>query len=308
MDAPCSLQAHKVPHQICASIEHRSHQLFIELPEPWERVFGLSEHFPPKLLNALQHFAKTLPNTSVSVFAPDAEYSSPDGLRIIYLRYDKAKLSYDTFEGVVLPEKLSELVMGTPDCPLSKSPFPRDFFICAHAKRDHCCGVFGLELYEALRKDPQIKNANVRIFKCSHIGGHRYAPSMIEVPTLNCWGQLTFEAARQIVLREGDIESVVEHYRGSASMTSPYFQIAEKVLLRKYGWDWFSFANKSFSGEVRADQNRVYANFTSKESPKEHYSFDIASLDPIMLRANCDEEKINAFPQYRVLNVEANGL
>lgn len=306
MDTHCSLQVSRVPHQICTSIEHRSHQLLIEVPEPWERVFGLSPHFPSDLLNALQIFAKLLPSTSTSVFASDTEYSDSKGLRLIYLRHNRTTLSYDRFESVFAPEELAgvvESIAREKEMPGHDGGITsRDFFVCAHAKRDHCCGAFGKDLYEALRTDHEIQKHGIRIFKASHIGGHRYAPTMLEVPTLNCWGQLTFESARDIVLRQGDMQSLMEHYRGSASLLSPYFQVAEKVLIQKYGWDWFSFAKKSFNGEIQADQSRVHVNFT-RENSVEHYSFDIAALEPVMLRANCDEEEQSEFPQYRVLNI-----
>jgi hypothetical protein len=294
----CSLEASQIKHNLVGSIEHRVHQVFFEVPEPWKKVYSLSEHFPPKLLNVLQIFAKTFPNTSVSVFAPDSEYSSSRGSRLIYQRSDQK------YEYVIPSEDIAEtfhqIIFAEDPRQIKNSRFfetsssQRDVFICTHANRDQCCGKFGTELYEKLRKVVSFEKDKIRIFRSSHIGGHRYSPTMLELPSLNCWGHLDEASALKIILRSGDTKSVLEHFRGSAFLSSAYFQVAEKEMLRLLGWDWFQCKDKFFAEE----NGSVFVSFT--DSIKKTYKMEVTKAEPVLLRANCDEDKISSFPQYLV--------
>lgn len=299
----CSQEVLKQEHSLIGSIEHRAHQLFIEVPEPWNKVFSLSEHFPPKLLNVLQFFSKNFASTSTSVFAPDSEYSDSKGLRLIYLQHHPDSYSQSEF---VIPrdeiaEALHDLLIGKTPKKYAVKSHHRDIFVCVHTQRDKCCGVFGRELYEKLRADQDIQKSNVRIFASSHIGGHRYAPTILESPTLNCWGQLNFEIARQIILRQGDVEAVLPHYRGSAHLSSGFFQAAERELIRHYGWDSFAFHDKHFIADVKEDTAQVRVNFVNKDSIPEQFRVKVSKSAPVHLRANCDEDKVSGFPQYQVV-------
>jgi hypothetical protein len=293
------------PHELIGSIEHRTDQLFIEVPEPWERVYSLSPHFSPKLLPVLQRFAKQFPNSSVSFLAPDPEYSDAKGLRVIHLRQVSPNSPYETFEYLIPSNMMGDELGRHLTVPfLEKSQASvslRDYFICTHGSRDDCCGVFGKALYEKLRYSPKIQKAKIRVFRCSHIGGHRYAPTLLESPTLNCWGLLDEQTALSVLLREGDLGSLLKHYRGSASLSFPWFQVVERELMSRYGWDWFQFTDKVYSQEMRDDVCYVNVRFIDLTGKEITETFPIISKDPIPLRANCSEDKISLFPQWEII-------
>ncbi len=312
----CSLDAQSIMHDIIGSIEYRPHQIFLEVPEPWDRTFSLSQHFPAHLAVVLKTLAKKGSLVSTSLFAPDPTYSQAGGWRLLYLRAKPEALRYETFEFVIPPEKIAALVeqiVSAPD-PLDASfadyrvasQASRDYFICTHFRRDRCCGVFGNALYEKLRKDPLIQKHKIRIFRSSHIGGHRYAPTLLESPTLNCWGLLDAVRAQQIILREGPIENVIDHYRGSALFDSPFFQVAEREILRRQGWDWFQLEKRSFHGELHNEHGIVTVHCSPAKGPQRRYTVETYSTDPIRLRANCDDDETHAFPQYLLKSVESS--
>ncbi|WP_024796004.1 sucrase ferredoxin [Tomitella biformata] len=56
--------------------------------------------------------------------------------------------------------------------------------VCTHGKRDVCCALWGRPIAASLAA------AGQDVWECSHTGGHRFAPSMISLPTGYSWGRL----------------------------------------------------------------------------------------------------------------------
>lgn len=283
----CSKKVFEISHSLLPSIEFRTHQLFIEVPEPWSRVYSLSPNFPKELLPVVQEFSRRYPSSSISLI--NSQQSDPEIMHVIYFVLEGRY--YHRYEYRLpkahIADNLKEILFGHNKKFLVPSLSERDYFVCTHTSRDACCGKFGLELYKKLKEDSKIKNENIRIFSSSHIGGHRYAPTLLEGPTMNCWGQLDFDSAKQILLRKGNLSSLIKHYRGSASLSSPYFQVAEGEIMKKYGWEYLKLKNLSYSLQ---DQKVHVLDEV----------FTISQVSPVELQANCNEDKKSLFPQYLV--------
>jgi len=59
-------------------------------------------------------------------------------------------------------------------------------FVCCHGSRDRRCGVHGVELSKRLKQEvdklvhnEDIQTGDIRVFQCSHIGGHKYAGNVL---------------------------------------------------------------------------------------------------------------------------------
>ncbi|MBN9790644.1 sucrase ferredoxin [Pseudonocardia sp. TMWB2A] len=61
--------------------------------------------------------------------------------------------------------------------------------VCAHGRRDVCCAVLG----RALAGDLAAEGADV--WECTHLGGHRFAPTALVLPTGYAYGRLDTGAA-----------------------------------------------------------------------------------------------------------------
>ena len=68
------------------------------------------------------------------------------------------------------------------------------FFVCTHGTRDACCARGGMPLYSALEHV-----APTRTWQCSHLGGHRMAPTMLVLPHGVVYGRLPPTRAEQVV-------------------------------------------------------------------------------------------------------------
>ncbi|MHA6512622.1 sucrase ferredoxin [Tessaracoccus sp. Z1128] len=59
--------------------------------------------------------------------------------------------------------------------------------VCTHAKRDQCCALEGRPVLETLTDEV----APESLWECSHLGGHRFAPTALLLPTGQVLGRLT---------------------------------------------------------------------------------------------------------------------
>lgn len=59
------------------------------------------------------------------------------------------------------------------------------YLVCTNGRRDRCCSRLGLSLYLAL--DGLVGGA---AWQCTHLGGHRFAPTLVAFPAGLCYGRL----------------------------------------------------------------------------------------------------------------------
>lgn len=93
--------------------------------------------------------------------------------------------------------------------------------VCAHGKRDQCCAVLGRPVAAELAAE-----FGDAVWECSHTGGHRFAPSLILLPTGYTYGRLSPEESVAAVEAAGRGEVYRTGLRGR-SCWSPAEQVAE---------------------------------------------------------------------------------
>lgn len=99
--------------------------------------------------------------------------------------------------------------------------------VCTNGKRDRCCAKWGLPLFDALATDPRIE-----AWQTTHIGGHRFAATMVWLPEGVCYGRvMPGDVARltDAVVR-GEV-GPLELVRGRTSL--PEAAQAAEVLCRR---------------------------------------------------------------------------
>jgi Sucrase/ferredoxin-like len=123
------------------------------------------------------------------------------------------------------PGDLAELDLPGPDEPLPGTAMIDPLLlVCTHGRRDRCCALEGraLALDVAGAGEPHV-------WECSHLGGHRFAPTALVLPTGYVYGRL--EAATAIAARKaawpGEVE--IADCRGRSTW-SPAGQVAELAV------------------------------------------------------------------------------
>lgn len=61
----------------------------------------------------------------------------------------------------------------------------KHYFICTNGKRDRSCAVCGAALYRAFSEQ-----AGANVWMTTHLGGHRFAPTLLSLPDGFCYGRI----------------------------------------------------------------------------------------------------------------------
>jgi hypothetical protein len=215
--------------------------LAFELPPPWTPRLVGSRGGGDALDAALVAIAELSADVRVLALEPSAE--AEDGRRrVLWFRRDEGWFSgYSRREYRVLPEtlpavlhQLAETGFTSAD-PVGGGERGRDLLVCTHGSRDACCGRFGYPLYRRLGEAAARAAADLRVWRCSHLGGHRFAPTLLDLPSGRLFGRLGDAEADALLdggpaLREG-LKAV---YRGRMALPEPV-QILERELWLQAG-------------------------------------------------------------------------
>ncbi|WP_045233755.1 sucrase ferredoxin, partial [Deinococcus pimensis] len=121
-------------------------------------------------------------------------YARPARRFAAYVRTD-----HDTDEDGLL-DLMEDALLGDRVLP-EDAPAPPDatldLHVCTHGRVDAACGKLGYPLFSELRD--RLPEADV--WRNGHFGGHRFAPTLVELPAGRAWGHLTPDVATGIARR-----------------------------------------------------------------------------------------------------------
>jgi hypothetical protein len=94
--------------------------------------------------------------------------------------------------------------------------------VCANGRRDRCCGHSGGRLADALWPGPHAD----RVLTCTHLGGHRFAPTALLLPVGVLHGRLDVTSANALLSDASHGEMGAGTLRGHGTLDEPA-QVAE---------------------------------------------------------------------------------
>lgn len=266
----CSLLFHKHGDDPIGSAGFYTSFLFVEVPLPWSHKVQESESFPSGLAEVLTRCTDQGRPFRLQAFSSDSCRSAAGFVRLFYFSrptitkdpfYQSS--SYNKLEYVIPMDRLNELVesilMGSIEQIDTWQSYKqltadvREIFVCTHGAHDLCCGRFGHSSYQWL--DQQCDAQHIRVWRTSHIGGHRYAPTLIDMPEGRYWAYMTPDVLPHLLQRQSSFTEIVDHYRGWSMLTA-FEQVAERKLFSQYGWDWIQF-HKEFKSQMIDDSTAI---------------------------------------------------
>jgi hypothetical protein len=96
--------------------------------------------------------------------------------------------------------------------------------VCTNGRRDVCCALRGRPIADELAHGDAV-------WECTHIGGHRFAPTALLLPTGYSYGAIDVDFARRLL---GGTEVVADRCRGRSTW-HPAAQAAELVVRSQIG-------------------------------------------------------------------------
>jgi len=196
--AACSTASARLGEPLAGTAPHAPRWLAIEQPGPWGPRALTESHLPRELGRALGAKAEAAGVRIALIRRPGRHAErTPDAPRRVLLadtRPGRTTLwSWQTTDAA----SLLDLDFDAPGKPLHEGPPP--LLICTNARRDECCALTGRALASWLAQDAETDTAAV--WESDHLGGHRFAPTAVLLPTGYLYGRLDGPAAREI-LRE----------------------------------------------------------------------------------------------------------
>jgi hypothetical protein len=94
--------------------------------------------------------------------------------------------------------------------------------VCANGRRDRCCGHSGGRLADALWRGPHAE----RVLTCTHLGGHRFAPTALLLPIGALHGRLDEQGAAGLLTAATQGRMDAGTLRGLSTL-DPAAQVAE---------------------------------------------------------------------------------
>ncbi len=186
----CSLVTRDLNEPLAGTALHAKHLVFITWPKRfWDRDVLLSEGGFPETLGEDQHVWSALAGKVTIRLITDGTVGTDSCEVLIYpeaVRY------------TVAPENLSDVLAahfaGTPALPATPITTPQ-IMVCTHGKHDKCCAKFGGAVVQRLREGVDARQASVKVWESSHLGGHRFAATLATFPQARVYGYLTPELA-----------------------------------------------------------------------------------------------------------------
>ena len=92
--------------------------------------------------------------------------------------------------------------------------------------------------------------ADVTLWRTSHLGGHRFAPTALLLPGGTLWGHLDAATGAQIVRGDGDPALLAPLLRGTCGLPEGGVQLLEQHAFATLGWSWLT---RTREGRAEAD-------------------------------------------------------
>lgn len=86
---------------------------------------------------------------------------------------------------------------------------PPFVLVCTHGVRDACCAIWGRPIAGTLRRE-----FGEDVWECSHLGGHRFAATLLLLPDGACYGYLDQGNAARVVREHRAGRVSLDHFRG----------------------------------------------------------------------------------------------
>ncbi|PYC86187.1 sucrase ferredoxin [Streptomyces tateyamensis] len=88
--------------------------------------------------------------------------------------------------------------------------------VCTNGRRDRCCALLGRPLAAQLAAQ-----GHSEVWEVTHLGGHRFSPTMLVLPYGYAYGRLTEEAAKEVLAATAAGRTVPEVSRGRSCWDRP---------------------------------------------------------------------------------------
>ncbi len=243
----------------------------VEAPLPWPKpVFmsgllaGLSSMMdlqvgPTRVLAVVSAGGRDRRNEISSRIPVVLHWRSGAGTQSAYFEADGADGLHELFAHLGDRSPAEPVPQDTRFASVGYAENERAVLICTQGSHDVCCGSEGTRLaadFEAVLRayrDADIDEpyagaptagGRVAVYRVSHTGGHRFAPTAMTLPDGRMWAGIEAGELASILDRTADAAAVAPRCRGWWGAATGPAQVGERAVLAEVGWSLESMARE----------------------------------------------------------------
>jgi hypothetical protein len=308
----CSDHSREIGENVIGSATPYDTYILVECPQPWTTEAFNSKWVPNNLKTLVEEVKRAKLSVRFLLIANDQSHRVEQTTLLIYQKQKGLSQGYRKHEFKLANIDQAAVVVkkflrGSIAEDEKQTSITRDILVCTHGSHDKCCARYGNPFYfYAQNTISQLGCEDIRIWKSSHFGGHRFAPTMIDLPEGRYYGVLEQDSFKSILTRTGNIQCLNKVYRGWSILPIP-LQILEKELILHYGWDWFNYKVASKILEQSLDNNTVLAELTFEKPTGSLYTCQAKLVKDetktIEIKSSCNAKQASVMVNYTVASL-----
>ena len=232
-DVSCSALSSELNEPLIGTATRVDSWFLLEYPGPWRSKATVDNELARPVQSWLDRLVESAPAGRLQfIKQPQKRSNVGRGVAffIAFARDEEARLfrlDAPSYEALLEIDTAAVLAGEAPPGAM-RVPEPL-FLVCTNGRRDRCCALHGVTLYEKL--SAQVGDA---VWQTTHLGGHRFAPTVLTLPDGYLYGRLSVEQASQFIVARSRGELILDHVRGRTRYEG-VVQAADMLLRRETG-------------------------------------------------------------------------
>ena len=296
----CADNSREKQEEIIGTATNYQTYILVECPTPWVYEAFNSKWVPDNLRMLVENINRAKLPIRFLLIANDESHRKEETTLLIYQQQEGLSNGYHQQEFKL---QNIEQVAGVVDKWLAgvsvdyeiESHITRDILICTHGGHDQCCARYGNPFYfHSQNAIADLQLNHVRIWRSSHFGGHRFAPTAIDFPHGRYYGVLDQDTFKSVLTHTGDIQCLNKIYRGWGILPTS-LQILEKELMLRLGWDWFNYQVTGKILEKSLDNQTILGELSFEQPTGSLYTYQAKVVKNYLktqpLKVSCHAEQ-----------------
>ncbi len=301
---------------IAASAGRYRRYLLLEVPGPWGAAALDERHVGARVAGSLARAAADANANVLLIRRPgrqrpaaasaESAGSAPRAWAIADTAPEAERVLWGSWD---TPDDLLRLDLAAPLPVTAAASGPqRVALICTNGKRDQCCAIRGRPVAEALAAVPGWDS-----WESTHLGGHRFAATIMLLPTGDMFGWLDQPTAVAAVERFDAGQFLLSHYRGRSGQPLPAQAALHAAAVRlgdsrRHAFRLVEIQQVPRAKSDDAERWEVLVSHLAERGTEVTYRVTVARGTPSPALLSCSDESPKAEARYAAVSVTRAGL
>jgi len=288
-----ALSSRTIPEPLYGTLPEASIYFLLEYNGVWGSHVIDENDLSADVMNHL----KSVPDAKTLFIRQPGQSGWTDDKITLYIAVSEAQppalyhLNLNSYDDI-LSLDLNAIIAGDALQPVDEQLYA----VCTNGRRDVCCSKYGVALVESLAK--QVGTAAWRI---SHMGGHRFAATMLCFPHGIGYGYLDAEHAPAVIESYTNGRMLLDHYRGWSIHPQPA-QAADYFLRSQHGLDAID-AVRFISLEAAGEQEWAVTLQTTADQATHTVRVRRVMSEYTVYKTSGDEQPVQV-PRFELVSIQ----